>query len=709
MTTLPSIILERDKTASLPTHLQTLEEHTLPPRPVRILRPQFGSFFTKDFKLFSVDENNANHELTQSQFIFGDYLDEISSAIGKEVYANVLIKDALLGAKFKVTYRALGGEENPHRKNLITSVEHVIEAGSIVDFETDVLGKPDAYNPKHHYTPADTVYGKEAIVSVIQGIKVALQTTTNTQRTKPMQAAARMQEKMRDDFTSFIALIKSHIRAVGNVHNDTAGTIGLGSVTNMGFKEIITGGQVVQQSYASPSKAKAAAASIIGNKVRIHASRKDNPHKDSKYTLGLGKLQNYPIHTGYSTAGGIGSFELTYKTVSLSNPIYVGVYSVKAFVGEYPVNYVNNGGFAEFYSSQIEQRQIELLQTTDKIHQYQLARLILEPKLIFIATNAANAALKHTQTKKEEIEYRLVSFNSCAAQLLQQITLHRPTTFFNTLETTYPTPTRIRGLDLWLDFSDISTLVTVGDAESKTIKSVFDKGGKARLFTQDTPAAQPLLKASKDALVPSIAGITKGTVAVFTSGAQYLKQTKGPALKLSPKGTLVALVRTGPQGSTLNALMKASTSASLVATDGVLIHGDNENIRLYTQSASFAITLPNQSTAAEKYAIVVLSLHATDTNQCWAACTKGSYSPSTTKGLQSATLDAQGLVVDQIGINKASANMQGEIAEILYFTEQLSVSEIKALHLYLTKKWSAQVDMPLALDYVKTAFQAPNA
>ena len=709
MTTLPIIVLPQDSTASEATHEVVLEEHILPVRDVRALRPHFGAFFTKDFKLYTVDENNENTLLTKGvQYQFGDFMPETSFDIGQEVFANVLIKDSSLPARFKVSYRALGGETNAHQKNLIDAVASVIGAGAVVDFETGILGKPKGYNPAKHYTPGHTLYGLESITERVEGIRQALITTVNTQRAKVLEAGKQMQLTLQVKLITFLQTLNDHVRQVGNAHNDTADTIGLGLVSNRGFKEAIIQG-VNQEGYASPSKTRSVAYSAIGNKVRIHSLNQNNPHNDTKATIGLGNVSNLPIHVGYNSPGGIGSFNLTYKNASLNNLIYVGAYSVKSFVAEYTASTIRTTGFDIYLNDAYDEIQIALANIAQTLESYRVSYLAFQPKITWIANKKTHVDLKKQQIDKEEKEYRLLSYNSCYAQLLKQIVLHRKTTKYTSLETTYPVPSNIRNLEFWLDFSDTSTLVTVGSEDNQTLSGIIDKSTKARVFKQTKPSAQPLYKASKDALVPNAAGITKNKVAVFTTGAQFLKQTAGTTLTLKPNSTLVMLVRTGADNSTLYPLMQASPSDASTSTDGIELHGANMQALLTTNDNRFKATLALNSTASQKYALVVLSLHATDTSQCWAASTKGSYSPTTSpKGLlDQTTLLTEGLVVNQIGINKDSADMQGEIAEIMYFNTQLSLREVQALKEYLSHKWSSTPTLSLDTAYVQDAFMAP--
>lgn len=676
---------------------------------MRVLRPYFGSFFTKDFILYSVDENDNNTILTKGvQYQFGDFMPEISFDIGQEVFANVLIKDANLPAKFRVSYRALGGETNAHQKNLIDSFASVIGAGAIVDFETGILGKPKGYNPAKHYTPGHTLYGLESITARVDAIRQALSATVNTQRAKVLQAGKQMQLGLQLSLVDFLQTLNNHVRHVGNAHNDTAETIGLGLVSNRGFKDSLIGGITVE-GYASPSKVKSVAFSSIGSKVRIHALRTDNPHKDNKGTIGLGNVGNFPLHIGYSSPGGIGSFNLTYKNVSLTNPIYVGSYSVKSFVSEYTASSIRISGFDIYLNGAYEQEQLKLVQINQTLENYRVSYLAFQPKITWIANNKNHVDLMMTQIEKEEKEYRLLSFNSCYAQLLQQIVLHRETTKYNTLETTYQVPYKVRNLEFWLDFADSNSLVTMGTGASQSISAIIDKSHNARLFTQSKLGSHPLYKASKDALVPSSAGILRNKVAVFTSGSKFLKQTVGPALTLKPNSTLVMLVRTGIDDSSLYLLMQASTSESMTATDGVVLHGPTMQAKLTTSDNRFKADLALNSTASEKYALVVISLHSTDTSQCWAASTKGSYSPTESPNglLGQSNLFQQGLMVNQIGINKDSASMQGEIAELMYFNTQLSLREVKALQTYLSRKWSGTLDLTFNTAYVQSAFEAP--
>ena len=701
MLILPTLFLPLDKTGLSVDNLQTNEPRTAPVSANRLVRMKYGAFFTKDFELYSVDENGDSNLLEHGeQYRFVEFFNNTSAALGQEIYGGIIITAPELPVEFVVNYRALGGPENADNQAIAEALRNVYGAGYTIDYDR-LIDVPDSFPPSYHYTDLATLYGFEYVTATFARVAEAINIRPYTQRALVLDKVRDMRLTYQVKLANFEQTLRNHTRSLDNPHQDTAAVLDLALIRNVGFKNITILG-VDYEGYCSPSGTRNATSTVIGNKVREHIKLKNNPHQDSKNTLGLTNLIDLPVHTGYDslTRGGyLSTYGIT------SDILYVGAYSVRSFVGEYTTRYSSEHLTAPLHIF-YEASQIEILSDRNKLNDYNIKKSALNVKLLQIQNKRALIVDSSIKVKRNEIEYRLLNQNSCYAQLLKEMVDHRTGTVYKTQATKLEIPYKIRGLNFWLDFSDTTKMVLDSNNElvDRKIKSIADKTNASRRFSQSNDVARPTLTSSRDALVPSMPGLVKNKVAFFNQGVQHLIQESGPAFKINAGSTLVILSRTDEDNSTMYPLMLSSSNGNIAATDGVLIHGTDKKISITTDANSFKLNTPNQSTASGKYTLSIISIGENNT-ESWAATTVGSNSGNARIGIIDITTNPNGLILNQIGINKNSALQKGEIAEIMYYDQQLSLCEVKALVHYLSDKWSS---VPFIMDfgYVHNAFSA---
>lgn len=700
--TLPTLYLELDLTGAHPDNWIEGEEHVLTPyRKVRVFRPLFGAYFKKDLKVYSVDSNDVRAELTYgTQYQCVEFFSRTTQQCGKEVYGAILIVDETLPEKIELDYRALGGPDNANYKAIVQSLVDVIRAGEEIDWD-NILDRPRRFQPGPHLHDALDLYGLEYLRDIINQLSETIENAPNTQRALALIYHANMREQGHQVLDTLVQTVRSHLRSFGAQHSEDKDSIGLSDVENRSFRD-----EDGVEGYASPSRSKNMVNRTVGNKVRTHAALKNNPHSTHKSQIeGLQNVENLPIHTGYNSAG-IGGLNVTYGLGS--ELVYVGPYNLQRYTWDYTNSY-SAGNIqipVQLFSQQVTQT-LQQIDTT--LQQFQLQYVTLTPKIDLVLNNQQLVATRKNNTMLEEREYRLLNHNSCYAQMLKQITLHRPTTNFNTKETMWEVPTWLRGLKCWIDFSDESTLVLgqyVDEVSPRRIRAVRDKTEFGRVFEQTETSAQPMWQASQDAIVPAQPGIILNKVARFTTGTQGFRQVRGAQLKIRPTCTIVMLVRTGVDGSALYPLMKSPAQVNLTATDGVVIHGQMQRaFHLTTANNSSRLQSPPLSTQSSKCVLSVISQNELNVNEGWIGT---AYAPNYTqypRGIDGTpSIASDGLVVDQIGILKSSTNQSGEIAEILIYDQQLSLREVQAIIDYMNRKWAHPVGLPLDLQFVQTAF-----
>lgn len=712
MLTLPRLLLELDETASNPQNLIELEEHETTLEPERLIRLRFGAFFRKDFALVAVGSEDQDLPLTYgTHYRFVEFYPRTTQACGNEVWGAVLVTDNTLPNKIRATYRAYGGPTQGDFLAFAQAVKDTPKAGSIVAYR-DILMRPRGMPPKHHLHDALDLFGLEYVRDSVRELAQAIHDTPNTQRAKVLQYHALQRFNSQIDVGDFEATLRAHIRDHTNPHEHGPAVIELDQVENRAFHETYDENGRPVEGYASPSKTRYVFSHAISRDWRKHIALKGNVHNDTAESIGLSNLINAPVHTGYGDQGAEGgSYELTYNNPQ--RQVYVGPYSITSFVREHTARYranTANSTVGEFITG----TETSMQQIAQLMIQFNLGYLSLTPKLQDISSSRATVDARLGQFNPEYDEYARLNWNAAYAAFLQELVLHRADTRWNTQDTEIEIPSLMPGLTAWLDFSDARQVVVEVKSDpdaARKLLAIEDKAQPGRVFAQANPAAQPEWRWSQDHASPTAPGLTRRKVLAFTAGQQHLSLRQGTPVLIPANATVLVLARMGEHGTTLWPLMKSPTNPALSATDGLSMHGEQHRAAVLSSlDGTTLITAAPETSQVNKAAAVVLSLQSPRVAHCWigsrVSLDQGVY-PRHLDG--SVALAASGLALDQIGINKSSLAQAGEIAEILVYNRQLSLREVKAITHYWQRKHGGDAGFAVSLDFVQSAFEAPQS
>jgi hypothetical protein len=251
---IPIIILPKDMLGSAPGTYIEDERHLVPTSYYRIIRTNFGPFFKKDLIVESISVSSVRTTLVfGTDYVCVDLLAPITQETGKGVYSSILILNASLPDNFAITYRALGGDENPNVISTAAASQTVSSSGQITDW-ADIQNKPKVFSPAAHLQDIMDIYGLESVTSELNAISTMITRDGATAALDFEMEDADVNQKIKARAKQGIALKKQYLTSVhthlgqSNAHGISKAQVNLGNVENRAFGGI--------NGYASPKLVK---------------------------------------------------------------------------------------------------------------------------------------------------------------------------------------------------------------------------------------------------------------------------------------------------------------------------------------------------------------------------------------------------------------------------------------------------------------------
>lgn len=223
-------------------------------------------------------------------------------------------------------------------------------------------------------------------------------------------------------------------------------------------------------------------------------------------------------------------------------------------------------------------------------------------------------------------------------------------------------PSRISGLQLWLDASDSSTLFqsSGGSAASEDGDPVgywLDKSSSSRNATQTSGVNKPTLKTN----------ILNGKPVIRFDGNDRF--SLGISIQSEPRTIAIVYKKT----STVNSFIALGHSSN----------GETGDIIDWTDGSVYSVssTKLGYSSSGQNTSFVVF-VTTIDATQATFTHRKNASSQTVTTGPTSGTS-----TIDQIGARVTSYG-RGDIAELIAYDSALSLSDRQAVENYLNTKWS---------------------
>lgn len=261
----------------------------VPDRPHRVLLPRLGAFF-EDSNLKLVDQGRV---LVKGVDYTTTYLyRELSHLAGKPIYAFLVITNPAVSNNLTLDYQAVGGPfglDVSELQALLDTIEHGDQ--NRVAFE-DIINKPKAYNPIDHMDEYWQLYGAENTVTVINRIGDMVASGNEAVEASLNAYAGEYLDQAIAALQERQDLFTAHVNDRSNPHQDNKGTIGLDKLNNWPMASVAehTNGNITNR-YTHPQGGMRAITDGPLKALQEHISDYNNPHGTTYEHIGAHSTQ----------------------------------------------------------------------------------------------------------------------------------------------------------------------------------------------------------------------------------------------------------------------------------------------------------------------------------------------------------------------------------------------------------------------------------
>lgn len=273
------IFLPLDMTASVMSNRIENEQHALPATALKLIKPEYSPFYSKDLSVVLIDESGNSVTLNnKADYQCIDIVTDVTKVTGFDVYRFILITRQNTTGIIRLSYRALGGQQNGSAPQTLQAANDALATDVRVPW-SEVHDKPNGFTPKAHPQDVEDLYGMEYLKDAISGIRTDILNTVNSRKIGLNSATqALIKEWMLLRITPFVDLI-NHQKNYNNTHILTKDQVGLPDVENV--------------SLCTPFSLKKLLSSDEKTNQLGHLSEYNNPHTLTKEQVGLGDVMDY--------------------------------------------------------------------------------------------------------------------------------------------------------------------------------------------------------------------------------------------------------------------------------------------------------------------------------------------------------------------------------------------------------------------------------
>lgn len=261
-----------DETGTLPENYIENEQRDLATRDVRAVVATYGSFFTDTFVM-----RDANGVVVpRIKYQFALYNDVISSKVGKNICAAVVLLDKTVPSPVFIDYHCVGGPWSASNELIIELFKKLQSDDRPVAWP-NIIGKPEGYAPAHHLQDIGDLYGAEYWVEAIERLT---------------QAFLMGDSASHDEIFRYIdakyADIHQEIIDLGNnlrAYIDQQDTILNGKITTVDQRvttvrsELLTAIATVDQRLTTVQTSLTTQINGVATNLATHVADENNPHK----------------------------------------------------------------------------------------------------------------------------------------------------------------------------------------------------------------------------------------------------------------------------------------------------------------------------------------------------------------------------------------------------------------------------------------------
>lgn len=162
-------VVELDLTGSNPDNLFENELHTLTANANRAIAPKKGPFFSESLLVF----NEGVRLGRGSDYQVVELHQDASLRTAKEIHSVILVINPNVGQNISISYQALGGHYGKSDDAIANLFESVLNDNRPVVW-SNILNKPNAFEPVNHRHYLEDVYGWEYVVDYLDRIRKAI-------------------------------------------------------------------------------------------------------------------------------------------------------------------------------------------------------------------------------------------------------------------------------------------------------------------------------------------------------------------------------------------------------------------------------------------------------------------------------------------------------------------------------------------------------
>lgn len=256
----------------------------VPDRPHRVLIPRMGAFF-EDSNLKLVDQGRL---LVKGVDYTTTYLyRELTHLAGKPIYAFLVITNPAVSNNLTLDYQAVGGPfglDVSELQALLDTIEHGDQ--NRVDFE-DIINKPKAYNPLDHMDEYWQLYGAENTVTVINRIGDVIAAGNEAVEASLDAYAGEYLDQAIAALQERKDLFTDHLNNRNNPHQDTKETVGLGLLNNWPMATVAEHNDAsLTNRYTHPQGGMRAITDGPLKSLQAHITDYNNPHRTTYAHIG---------------------------------------------------------------------------------------------------------------------------------------------------------------------------------------------------------------------------------------------------------------------------------------------------------------------------------------------------------------------------------------------------------------------------------------
>jgi hypothetical protein len=297
-----------DLTGIAPNNLVIGEPHTLITSINRAFVPNYGPFYVQGLILTDVA---TGENLTPSQYVPAQLEQDITAETGLDVCQVIVITDPTVSNNVSMTYQVVGGEYS-------YSVDALIQMLAALNLDNrtiaygSIIGLPTEFPPTPHLHDIGDTYGWEYVVNALESVRQAILTGDDAARQNLLNYINSAVNAMQTAVAGFNDMLRAHTSNFDNPHQDTKDSIGLGLVQNYGVASAtdVSNG-TASNLYVTPA-ALAGLNNTVSASLTTHINNHNNPHQVTATQVNLGNVANYaPATTAQAQTGTINTAYMT--------------------------------------------------------------------------------------------------------------------------------------------------------------------------------------------------------------------------------------------------------------------------------------------------------------------------------------------------------------------------------------------------------------